>query len=136
MSLFTIIKNDLSLMLCRKQLSKKGFKGQLPLCICPQVLIEFYSTITNPRRVTHPVSAAKGIAEVEKLAATKSIRKIHPTEDTLARTIKLLRKYKVTQLETFDLHLVATMLSNGVTRIYTFNQNDFLKFTEIETMMP
>ena len=30
---------------------KKGFKGQLPLCICPQVLIEFYSTITNPRRV-------------------------------------------------------------------------------------
>lgn len=33
-------------------------------------------------------------------------------------------------------HLVATMLSNGLTRLYTFNREDFSRFKEIEVLTP
>jgi predicted nucleic acid-binding protein len=39
-------------------------------------------------------------------------------------------------MEIFDMQLVATMLSHGVSRIYTYNINDFKKYTEIEVPEP
>ena len=48
----------------------------------------------------------------------------------------LLKRYEIRKQEIFDLQLVATMLSNSVTRIFTFNQYHFSKYTEIETLQP
>ena len=39
-------------------------------------------------------------------------------------------------MEVFDLQIVATMLANGVIHIYTFNQSDFGKYTEIQALLP
>jgi predicted nucleic acid-binding protein len=36
----------------------------------------------------------------------------------------------------FDVQLVATMLANGVRRIYTFNMKDFELFPEIHVIEP
>jgi hypothetical protein len=41
-----------------------------------------------------------------------------------------------TKQEIFDLQLVATMLSNNVSRLYTYNKDDFIKFKEIEVLTP
>ena len=41
-----------------KAVLETGLRGEMPLCICPQVLMEFYAVITNPKRVTHPISNA------------------------------------------------------------------------------
>jgi hypothetical protein len=38
--------------------------------------------------------------------------------------------------DVFDLQLVATMLGNGVRRIYTFNAKDFEPFQELEVIVP
>jgi predicted nucleic acid-binding protein len=119
-----------------KALLEEGRKGKIPLCICPQVLMEFYATTTNPKRVTDPVSPDVALQEIEKYYKRRWIAKIHPREETLAITIDLLKKYPVKQMEIFDLQLVATMLSNRVRRIYTFNRDDFLKYAEIEVMEP
>ena len=48
----------------------------------------------------------------------------------------LLKKYEVTRQEVFDLNLVATMLSNNLKRIYTYNRDHFIKFTEVEVLTP
>lgn len=119
-----------------KTIMEKGLRETLPLCVCPQVLMEFFSTITNPKRVTDPVSPEEAIQELEKYCTRRWIAKIHPRDETLAITLDLLKKYPVKQMEIFDLQLVATMLSNRVRRIYTVNRDDFLKFTEIEVMTP
>jgi predicted nucleic acid-binding protein len=34
-------------------LRDKGMKKEISLCICPQVLMEFFAVITNPRRVNY-----------------------------------------------------------------------------------
>ena len=50
--------------------------------------------------------------------------------------LDLLRRYEVKRQEIFDLQLVATMLSNNIKRIYTFNREHFDRFAEIDTLEP
>lgn len=54
----------------------------------------------------------------------------------LTRWIELAEKHKVTGADVFDLQLVATMLQNGVRRIYTYNRGDFEVFDELEVVTP
>lgn len=119
-----------------KSLRDKGLLSQIQLCVCPQVLMEFFAIITDPRRVENPREPKEAIEEIEKYLLSKNIFKIYPKEDTLLRTIRLLKKYNLKRQRVFDAQLVATMLSNGLTRIYTFNQEDFFKFEEIEVLTP
>lgn len=48
----------------------------------------------------------------------------------------LLRRRPVMGGEVFDLQLVATMIANGVLRIYTFNTADFEAFKELIVSTP
>ena len=48
----------------------------------------------------------------------------------------LLRRRPVTGGEVFDLQIVATMKLSGISRIYTFNTDDFKPFSEIEPLTP
>ena len=119
-----------------RALLEKGLKGQVSLCICPQVLSEFYAVVTNPKRVTNPTPAEEATAEIEKYFTAKNILKIYPGAEAMKKTIDLLKCYRVTKQNIFDLQLAATMLSNNVTRVYTYNEDDFSKFTEIEVLKP
>ena len=113
-----------------------GLRRELPLCICPQVLMEFYATITNPKRVTDPVTPEQAVAEVGKYATCSWLSTIYPKEEALNITLDLLKKYRVKRMEIFDLQLVATMLTNGVINIYNFNQSDFGQYSEIKALLP
>lgn len=50
--------------------------------------------------------------------------------------VDLLRRRPVTGGDVFDLQLTATMLANGVSRIYTYNRSDFAMFRELEISEP
>lgn len=117
-------------------LREKGLNGEVLLCICPQVLNEFFAIITDHRRVANPISQREALIEIEKYYISKSILKIYPGPDIIERTLDLLRQYEVTKQEIFDLQLVATMLANNVTRLFTYNKDDFSKFKEIEVINP
>jgi predicted nucleic acid-binding protein len=56
--------------------------------------------------------------------------------DTVQGWLDLLRRRPVIGGDIFDLQLVATMLANGVRRIYTFNADDFKPFTELTVITP
>jgi len=119
-----------------RTLREKGLRGEILLCICPQVLNEFFATVTNPQRVNNPRTQNEARLEMEKYFLSKNILKIYPGPDVIERTLDFLKRYEVTRQEIFDLQLVATMLSNNVTRLYTYNKDDFTKFKEIEVLSP
>ena len=50
--------------------------------------------------------------------------------------LSLVEQRPITGQDIHDLHLAATMLSNGVTKIYTFNTKDFEPIPGIEVMNP
>lgn len=119
-----------------KAILEKGRKGELPLCVCPQVLNEFYAVVTSSRRVSKPASSEDARTEIEKFYNAKHIEKIYPIDLTGKIILDLLKLHKVKSHDIFDLYLVATMLSNNIRKIYTFNEDDFSRFSGIEVLIP
>jgi hypothetical protein len=76
------------------------------------------------------------LKEVKKYLQSGRIGKIYQEPDTGEVMLDLMGRYPIKRQEIFDLQLVATMLSNQVSRIYTYNRDDFLKFTELEVLEP
>jgi uncharacterized protein len=104
------------------------------LYVTPQILCEFYSTVTNARRVPKPRSPDDALAALSGLLRFLHVLPVpvHTVEGLLG----LLRRHPVTGGDIFDLQIVATMKANGIQRIYTFNTDDFRVFSELEVLTP
>jgi predicted nucleic acid-binding protein len=108
--------------------------GSATLYVTSQVLCEFYSIVTNARRVSRPRSSADAVNAISGLLAFLNVLPVpaHAVEGWMS----LLRRRPVTGGEVFDLQIVATMKANDVPRIYTFNREDFEAFSEILVVTP
>lgn len=110
--------------------------GELALCLTPQVLAEFYAVVTDPRRVTAPQKPPEALNAIRQYLAMPSVRLLPVPEDVVTRWVKLVEDRPVTRGAVFDRQLAATMLGNGVTRIYTYNRPDFEVLEGIEVLTP
>ena len=117
-------------------LINRGLKGDISLCLAPQNLTEFYAIMTDPKRVTNPIDPVTACVEIERYLQSQNIRKIYQTADLMSKLLELINKYPPTRQQIFDLQLIATMLVNDVTRIYTFNAKHFQPYREIEVIVP
>jgi predicted nucleic acid-binding protein len=106
------------------------------LCMTPQVMTEFYSTITNPRRVSPAYAPEAALQEVEKFLALPGLFLLSIPARVVVRWIALARQYGISRSDIFDAQLAATMLEHGIRRIYTFNVQDFEGFEELEVIVP
>jgi len=115
-------------------LLESALDGSVSLYVTSQVLCEFYSVVTNKRRVSAPLSSSEAVQTLP------SFLQFLPVLPTTAKSVdilaSLLRRRPVIGGEVFDLQIVATMKANGVLRIYTFNEADFQSFSELEILVP
>ena len=104
------------------------------LYVTLQILCEFYSIVTNGRRVPKPRSPADALGAISGLLTFLQVLPVpvHAVEGLLG----LLRRHPVSGGDIFDLQIVATMTANGVQRIYTFNSDDFEAYSELEVVTP
>lgn len=119
-----------------RSLLDRAQDGQIALCLVPQVLTEFYAVVTNARRVTTARRPDEAMDAIEKLMVMPGITILPTPADILTRWLSLTRKYAVTGARTFDVQLIATMLGNGVEKVYTFNTDHFDRFDEVEVFTP
>jgi toxin-antitoxin system PIN domain toxin len=91
--------------------------GQVALCVVPQVLAEFYAVVTSARRVSAPRRPEEVIDVIERLLVMPGMTLLAPPPDLIRRWISLARKYAPTGPAVFDVHLAATVLGNGLSRI-------------------
>jgi predicted nucleic acid-binding protein len=106
------------------------------LFVTSQILCEFYSVITNPRRVAVATSPTEALRIIAAVLALPGMRVLPAPARTVAGWMELLRRHPVTGGDVFDLQIVATMQANGVHRIYTFNGGDFEIFPEVAVVTP
>jgi uncharacterized protein len=109
-------------------------EAPITLFTTSQILCEFYSIVTNSRRVSKPRSAADALTAISSLLAFLHVLPV--PAHTVDGWMELLRRHPVTGSDVFDLQIVATMQANGVQRIYTFNTADFDAFTELSVVTP
>ena len=108
--------------------------GSPSLYVTSQILCEFYSIVTNARRVAKPRTSAEALSALGDLLAFLHVLPVpaHAVEGWMG----LLRRQPVTGGDVFDLQLVAAMQANGIERIYTFNSGDFVAFSELSVVTP
>jgi toxin-antitoxin system PIN domain toxin len=106
------------------------------LYLTSQALCEFYSVVTNPRRVAVPRSAAEALRAISALLALPGIHVLPTPARAVVGWMGLLQRHPVTGGDVFDLQLVATMQANNIQRIYTFNTADFEVFPELTVTVP
>src|SRR5450631_2053364 len=94
------------------------------LFVTSQVLCEFYSIVTNSRRVPQPRSSNDAMRAISSLLVF--LRVLPSPASVVEVWLDLLCRHPVIGGEVFDLQIVATMQANGLERIYTFNARDFV----------
>jgi toxin-antitoxin system PIN domain toxin len=104
------------------------------LRVSPQVLIEFYSVVTNARRVSTPFKPAEAVRFIEQLGSRVEVISIDPV--VVQTWTKLAVERAVMGADVFDLQIVATLTAHGIRRIYTYNQQDFAGFSDLVAITP
>ena len=100
------------------------------LCLMPQTIYEFWAVVTRPSTARGGFcwTTQQAASEVEKLEEAYTI--FIPTRMSVYREWKrLVSTYHVSGVAVHDAHLVATMKSNHVEEILTFNTKDFTRYT-------
>ena len=125
---------DASQHAASRALLDAGRDSSISLYVTSQILCEFYSIVTNARRVPKPRSPEDALSAIAALLVILHVLPIP------ARTVEgwmdLLRRRAVIGGDVFDLQIVATMQANGIQRIYTFNTGDFEPFPELLVATP
>jgi predicted nucleic acid-binding protein len=111
-------------------------KATANLYVAPQNLSEFYAVLTSAKRTRQPRTPKEAVAAVEKFLAMPGLTLLQTPSTVVGRWMELVRRREVRGAKIFDLQLVATMLEAGITRIYTFNRDDFTPFSELEVLTP
>ncbi len=106
------------------------------LYLTSQGLCEFYSIVTNRRRIAAPYSLTEALAAISALLALPGIHVLSTPAEAVVGWMALLRRRPVTGGDVFDLQLVATMQAHHLQRIYTFNTKDFEVFSELTVVAP
>lgn len=101
-------------------------KGLVSACVFPQNLPEFYSVVTNPRRVSSPLSVTDALREVSNLRNVFHL--VNPQESSLDRLLELVAESGTTQSDVFDAFIVSQMCDAGIEVICTYNGQDFSCF--------
>lgn len=118
------------------QLVKDAFQLKFQACIAQQNLLEFFSVITDPRRVEKPLLPQIALQWTDAYLRSTKITKIYPSSETLSNTIALVKEQNLSKSKIFDCYLAATMQENGITTIYTNNTSHFQKYSEIKAVNP
>lgn len=118
-----------------KELHEKVVFGGLAAAVSVQNLLEFYSIITDSKRIEKVVEPQ--IAQKHCLAYLEAgFQIIYPKAGDFEMVTKLVSRTKIKGRKIFDVYLVATMLSNGIKTIYTANERDFEMFGQIKVVNP
>lgn len=105
--------------------------GQLIGVLSQQNLLEFYSVMTDSKRVTNPISPNNCLKLIENLINSLFLV-ISPDVGTLNILSDICQKLNLKDGKIFDAYLVATMLSNNISAILTANTKDFQSFADIK----
>lgn len=118
-----------------RELRDQGVAGHFGACIAAQILTEFYAVVTDPRRFQPPLTPSQAQREVRAYLSSP-LKLILPKETTPTRMLNLLGSRSLRGGKIFDVFLAATMLDNGVEKIYTENVTDFEGIRGIEARDP
>lgn len=115
-------------------LIKAAEEGLVTVELVPQVLLEFFSVVTNPRRVPQALTPADAWQRVATLRSALPLLPVQTRAMDLLDTLVSSRQPRGRAV--YDLFLAAQILSHGIRTICTYNVRDFQGIAGIEAITP
>lgn len=106
------------------------------LYVSPQILTEFYAVITSASAVRNPILPQEAISRINRLSQMQNINLLQISDQIQKKWLELLQLNPVKGSQVFDVFHLATMLTYGIRRIYTFNDKDFNWYKNIDVIVP
>ncbi|MDZ7289249.1 MAG: PIN domain-containing protein [candidate division KSB1 bacterium] len=103
-------------------------------CLSGQIIRELISVCSLGRNLSRPLCWDELRQQVDALLAQTIL--LNENETSTRKLVELGEHYQVIGKQIHDTNIVATMLTHGITRLVTFNPDDFRRFTEIEVIVP
>jgi uncharacterized protein len=107
---------------CR-EVVERAMRGRLDCAVFPQILMEFFATITSPARARAPVAPAEAVQRIADWRETLTLR--HPTAQCLVEFATLVEATPRVGQAVHDLFIAAQMRAHGIGEICTANARDF-----------
>ncbi len=111
-----------------------SLQGELKGYLSTQNLLEFYSVMTNPRKIRPTPSSSDVLGICTDLLLSSKIRKIFARETATKEAIELANEKGLRGPQIFDCLLAVTARQNQIDRIWTDNISDFKYFEELITV--
>jgi len=115
----------------RRQIAQKllleASTGQHELVLTHQNLTETYRVITSPN-MEHPFAPAEAVKELRKWITHFEL--IAPNQETNFLFLKWVGDLKIIGYRTFDIFLAATLVSHGISLLYSANAGDFKNLSQ------
>ncbi len=115
---------------------RKAVRGEVEVCVAPQILYEFFAVVTNRKRVEHPLSVDEAVDICLDLWECREIEKVNPMRIAPKEVFKLAKELKLSKGGIFDCLLAVTAKENDVEMIYTENVEDFKAYGFLKVSNP
>jgi len=103
-------------------------------CISSQIIREFISVCTLGRGLSRPLTWEEIQPQIDTLLSQTVL--LHENEASIRKLVEIGKLHSVKGKQIHDTNIAATMLAHGLSRLLTFNPDDFKRFTEIEVIAP
>ncbi len=110
-------------------------RQKVDVCVCAQVLVEFWVVATRPVAVNGlGLTASQARARLAETEETFSL--LQEPSDIARRWIDLVTAHSVLGKQAHDARLVALMAAHDITELLTFNAADFTRYPEVTPVTP
>jgi len=105
-------------------------------CLTSLILFEFFSVITNGRKIEVPLSPDTALCIIQDMLESQLINKKKSHDDL--SFFQWLRDYSdsTKRYQIYDASIAYSMFKSRIYELYTNNTNDFKKFDFIEAINP
>jgi len=108
--------------------------GSFLACVAPQVLLEFVSVVTSPKRVASARTAEEAWLVADSFAQSFDV--LAPPADLYQRASVLGRSLGLRTQDVFDLAIAVTALGSSVGIIYSYDPAVFSRVPGITVRVP
>ncbi len=102
---------------------------KITLCVTTQILREYLVVLTRGNVFETHFTVEQAVSELEVILPSFVV--LEETTESASKLRELMRRYQVRGKQIHDANIIATMLTNGITRLVTYNRADFERFKEI-----
>jgi len=103
-------------------------RERLTYAVSPQIIFEFLSVVTNPKRVRHPLDPKQAWEVIQTILDHRNIRVLSIDADVVQKAMHLAVKHQLKGPRVFDAVAAGVIIQNHIPLVITVNVKDFEAF--------